>query len=611
MAISPEALVALWYQRRSERSPVMQQMAELSMHYEGAVTVPLPELDASARPTVANLVQQGLDETAMRTASTLPMLWCPPLNPKSTRSKDRAEVRRKALYGFWEASRINLKLRKRARHLIGYGCSPVVLRPDEKRGIPVWNVRDPMTCYPAQMADPDLMVPDDVIFTYHRSAGWVEKRYPLQYAQLGRPRGASRDTNLTVLEYHDAAEFVLAVVSDYGVDSGGSYGSGDYARPVGDARKAFSAVLERAENRVGCPQVVIPGRITLGRVMGQFDGILPMFAQRAHLEALQTIAVEKTIFPDAYLVSRPNEVAKFIVGPFDGRTGQVNVVEGGSIEYINAQSSPQVNVAIDRLERNERISSGVPAAFGGEAPTNVRTGRMGDSIISAQIDFGIQESQEVLSASLQEENKLALAIAKAHFGDTARSFHVAWKNATGHVDFTPNEDFDSDQNVVTFPAGGQDQAGLNIAVGQLVGIGLMSKETGQELHPMISDPKREQQRVMLEQVDGAALASVTALAQSGQMAPQDIALLKRRLVAGDSIEDALDAVQKAAQERQAPAVDPVEPGAPEAMPGIAPEGMGAEAGTIPEPNEDVGDIADLLADLRGPTRMTPAERGAA
>lgn len=606
--ISEQDLVALWQQRRSARGPVMAQMADLLAAYENAVLVPLPEMETDSKATIANHVQRGLDYTASGVASTLPMMWCPPLEPSKEGSKKRAETRRKAMYGFWEQNRMNLKLRRRARHLIGYGTSPVVIRADDKRGIPRWDVRDALTTYPAEMADPDLMVPDDCLFVYQRSAGWVERRYPGNYAMLGRSRGASRDTNLTILEYHDDREIVLMVVSDYGNDTnvGGGYSQG-FSAPTGDPRRAFKSVLERAENRTGLPQVVIPGRITLGgRIMGQFDGILPMFKQQALLEALQLIAVEKSIFPDAYLVSRPNEVAKFIVGPFDGRTGQVNVVEGGQIEYINNQPPQQVTVAIDRLERNQRVTAGVPAEVGGESPTNVRTGKRGDAIIATTVDFGIQEAQEILSASLEEENRIATQVARAHFGDAKKSFYVSWKNASGPADYIPNVDFDSDRTTVTFPASGQDVNGLTVSLLQRVGAGSMSKETAQEIDPFIADPKQEQQRVMLEAIDTAILASVSALAQSGQMAPQDATLLKRRLLLGDTIEDALDAVQRAAQERQAPSVAPVEPGAPEAQPGIAPAGQGVEAGTIPDAPQDQQDIADILRSLRGAGRNAAA-----
>lgn len=608
--ITDAELVRLWQQRARERGPLLAQMARLEQAYSGSVVIPIPELERSGRATVANLIQQGLDQTAMRIASTSPMVACEPANATAKRSKDRADLRRRWLYGSWEDNRMALKLRRRARHLIGYATSPVVLRPDERSGRVVWQVRDPLTALPSEMVDPELMQPDDCVFAFHRRAGWVEKHYPQQYAMLGRPRDASRDTQLMVLEYHDADEMVLLVVGDYGPGNGG-WGEGNLASfsvRAASPDKAHRVVLERAENRVGRAQVVVPGRVTLSKLMGQFDGILPMYAQQAHLEALQTIAVEKAIFPDAYLISRPNEVAKFIVGPFDGRTGQVNVVEGGTIEYVAQNPGVQTNNAIDRLERNQRVSAGVSAEWGGESPTNVRTGKRGDAIMSAQVDFGVQEHQEVLAASLQVENALALDIAKEHFGSRSLTFSVMWKNAKGAVTVVPDVDFESSQNSVVFPAGGQDANALIIGIGQRVGVGTMSKETAQELDPLIADPVQEQRRVMIEQVDTAILSSVSQLAQSGQMAPQDATLLKRRLLAGDSIEDALDAVQKAAQERQS-MVAPVAPGAPEAQPGIAPAGLGAEQGTIPPPSQDNRDLARMLQDLRSPGRLTSAERG--
>ena len=85
-------------------APVMNQMADLARHYENAVVVPIVELDHLAKPTIANLVQQGLDETAMRTASTLPMIWCPPADPLSKRSKltaVREEPRSTVTKEFW------------------------------------------------------------------------------------------------------------------------------------------------------------------------------------------------------------------------------------------------------------------------------------------------------------------------------------------------------------------------------------------------------------------------------------------------------------------------------------------------------------------------------
>lgn len=618
--------IADWLvERRKGRGPVIEQMRLLRDHYQADVVVALPEMDRSEKAAVANLIKTGLDQTARRIASTPPMLWFPPVDEASDRSKTRADIRRRATLGWWEANRVGLKLRRRAQHLIGYSCAPVLIRPDRKRKIPQWLLRDPLSTYPAPSADPDELVPDDCIFTYTRTRAWVMRAYPDAYRMLlRRPDDQCRpDDQVTMVEYVDADCTILCIGSA-NLDNG-FVSTSDRPRidvPMApDGRRphgAYSLVeVERIRNRGELCPVVIPGLVTLGRPMGQFDSSLPMYSMQAKLQALEIIAVEKAIYPDAYLISRAGEQAKFISGPHDGRSGEVNIVEGGVIEYVNGQPGPLTNTTIDRLERNQRITSGVAAEFGGESPTNVRTGKRGDAVMSAQVDFGVQEAQELLAASLVEENKAAIAIAKGFFGSARKSFYVSWKDAAGHVDYVPNKDFESDANVVMFPHAGADAAGLAIGIGQRIGMGLMSAETGQELDPWITDPKREKQRVAVEALDKAMLGAITTQANSGQIPAHDVARMKKLILTGMAPEDALEQVQHEAQERQASSGEvgapdgPVPEGAPEAQPGLAAPGMGAEQPTIGPPPEAGHNLMNLLTQLRGPTRTTPAERGGA
>ena len=222
--------------------------------------------------------------------------------------------------------------------------------------------------------------------------------------------------------------------------------------------------MERIPNRTGICPAVVPGRITLDRQQGQFDGLVGMYQMQAKLMALEVIAVERGIFPDTYLVSRPGETAKFISGPYDGRTGMVNVIAGGDLREAGLQQGVGPQNTIDRLERNMRITSGIPAEFGGESNTNIRTGKRGDAILSAVVDFPVQEAQELLAESLSEENKRAIAIAKTYFGDERRSFYVSFAGAKGHVDYVPNKDFESDDNVVTYSYAGSDANSLVVGL---------------------------------------------------------------------------------------------------------------------------------------------------
>ena len=163
---SIESIITMLIERKTAYGPVLNQMMKLRDAYNGDIIVPLPEMDRNERSSVANLISTGLDQTAMRIASTTPNVFFPPLKPGDRASEKRAAVRRRATLGWWDANKMGLKLRRRARFMIGYASSPVVLRPDPKRGIAKWEVRSPLTAYPALSEDIDCITPTDCIFWF-------------------------------------------------------------------------------------------------------------------------------------------------------------------------------------------------------------------------------------------------------------------------------------------------------------------------------------------------------------------------------------------------------------------------------------------------------------
>lgn len=582
-----DEIMALLHERKSQQNPVIQRMAELRDAYNGDVVIPLPEMDRNEQAAVANLISMGLDQSAMRIASVTPDVYYPSVRPGFKEYDARADVRRNATLGWWEANRMGLKLRRRSRYLIGYASSPIVLRPDTKRGIAKWEMRSPLSTYTAMTEDPDDITPPDAIFTFKRSYKWLQANYPDKLALLNIVGKPSPNQQYELVEYMDDQVHVLAVIGD-SIDpfSANNFAGMRYVE------------LERVPNRTGMCMAVVPGRITLDRRQGQFDGLIGMYQTQAKLMALELIAVERGIFPDTYLISRPGETAKFVAGPYDGRTGQVNIVQGGDLREAGFSNGQGPMPAIDRLERNMRISSGVPAEFGGESQANIRTGRRGDAILSAVVDFPVQEAQEILAQSLIEENKRAIAIAKNYFGNERRSFYVTKNNK--HADYVPNKDFETDDNIVTYAYAGADVNSLVVGLGQRVGLGTMSKRTAQELDPMVADPEREHDRVVQEAIESALLASIQQQAQEGVIPPADLAMIMKLVIENKKdLAGAIEEVNKKAQERQATAA-PV--GAPETMPGLGAPGMGmeqpgllppAQPGAGPTPAGPAGQEADL------------------
>ena len=582
-----EEIVAIYGSRSQGANDAKSRMRNLRDYYNGDVIVPLPELNADEQSAVANLLAQGLDQTAMRIASTRPDIYCPPTDSARKRSRDNAEIRRKALFGWWEHSRMDLQIAKRARQLIGYATTVTQLRFNPKTGCPEWHSRDPLTSYPATLLGVDDMRPRDVVFAYERPLGYLRAMYPETARMFQGDSGAGEDQGIEMIEYVDGEEQVLIAMR--GPVKTGLFGTA----PNSDENIVVE--LERVPNPMGeCP-VVCAQRISLDDAQGQFDGILGMYQMQARLMALEVIAVQKGVFPDTWLVGRQGETPQ-IVNPADGLTGEVGVIRGGELRDMQMQPGYMTNPAIDRLERAQRLTAGIPAEFGGESPTNIRTGRRGDAVLSAVVDFPVQEAQRIMARSLEEENKLAITMAKKYAGGKGKSFYVTTKNAKGRVDYTPNTNFDTTDNVVIYSQAGADINNLVIGGGQRVGMGTMSKRSFMSIDPLVEDPEFEHDAVVAEQLEQALLVSIQQQASEGIIPPSDLARIME-LVANNDYElaEAVDKVQKEAQERQATEVAAM---APEAQPGLALPGMGAEsmAAAAGAAEEEV-DLGQLLGAL--------------
>tara|TARA_R100001086_G_C11843059_1_gene259541 strand:- start:624 stop:2315 length:1692 start_codon:yes stop_codon:yes gene_type:complete len=553
---------------------------------KGDVIVPLNELDQNAKASVANLLSVGLDQMSMRVASTMPHPYFPPMKEGSQRSKEMASLRHKAMLSMWDHNRMNMKLRRRARHLLGYSMSPIVVKPDFRHNTPKWHLRNPLDTYAAPGEDPDNPVPENVIFRYSKPYSWLIQNYGPQVdgrLRVGRPEP---DTQFTLLEYVCDNEIVVGVL-----------GAEDDPNLNYIERAGMEVLeLERIPNRAGVPLVVIPQRITLDTPRGQFDDMLGMFYTRARLQALTEIAIERGIFPDEYLVARPGENPE-IIALADGKRGELGIIKGGDLQIQQVNPGYKTDTALDRIERQERLEGAIPAEFGGESGTNIRTGRRGENVLSAVVDYRVQEAQDLFASSLLEEDKVAIAIEKAYFGSQPKSFFMPGRAQSGKVDYTPNKIWETDFHYVSYSASGSDVNNLIIGLGQRMGTGMMSKESAREADPLINDPELEHDRITSEGIEAALLASIQQQAANpnGPYQPADLAsLTKKVMVEKKSLFDAVNEVDEEARERQATEAEAM---APETMPGLAMPGMGAEQPTAPPPQPGEGGIEALLAQL--------------
>lgn len=624
----PAVILKLYHQRRRDRGMWVQKAHEIKRGYNGEMMVPLPELDANETPGIANLIMLGIDQTAMRIASQMPDIEYPPLRPGITRSEQFARDRRLANLAWWDQNGMQPILRQRARFLVGYGHTPVVIRPvspkvSDKREIPFWRVYNPLDAFlpkPQFLGD---MEPEDGIFCHEQSLAWLSTRYPDAARRLCKGLEPTPDTKFEVLEYFDAEDVVLIVVGKPQEDA--ASGPRYMGQVSTGARGSAFEVLDTAPNRAGICPVVAPGRITLDRVVGMFDAIPGMARKQAKLDALEYLAIIKGIYPEKWAVTHPTSpTAVRIVTAADGLMGQIGEVQGGQIQMVPVNPGVQTPQAIDRLERNQRVGAGIPAEYGGESPTNIRTARRGADVLGSTIDMPIGEAQDIFAASLEAEDVRAVATMKAYWGNKVTSFYIPRSGKVARKDYTPNNSFETDWHVVKYSMPGADAASIPIELGQRTSTGEMSMQTAREIDPIIEDPIRERNQVEREGLQRALLGGLeqqlAVPVSQGGLDPIIVAkIAQMRANSPDlPLEDAIIAVheamqkQQAAQQPQGPAVPGADQTAdPNAQPGMnaAPPQAGQPA--VPPPSAGQTDLSQIMATLHRPVQQSAPEKALA
>lgn len=584
---SLDSILALMREREEALGDHLRAMRETAMLHDDQIVVPMPDMNAAQKPYFANLIAQAVDQGGMRIGSVRPALKVPSINPGHDRADRNAALARKALLGMWSENGMERKLRRRARQLQAYACTPVVVLPDNKR-VARWEVRHAMTALPDPFADPDSLVPDSTIFTFVRSARWVRDHYP--GLRLTPDRGGA----YRMLEYIDAEVRVMAVL-----------GNADGPSWMNDGAVRAEEVV-RLPNRANLPLAVVPGRISLNAPRGQFDGTLGIFQALTRMMNTAFDATDKGIWPDMALIGRPGEIPKLLTGDQwkDGRTGEINVVSGGDVKTLDLNPGYMTNPMIDRLERALRLQGLMPAQWGGEGATGLRTGRANEVVEGSAIDQMIAEAQNLLAASLEEENRIAVATAKAYDPDRPRSLYVRWDNAQGAAAFVPSKVFATDICEVSYAIPGADVNAATVNLAQMAAAELMSKRTVRERHPWIQDADFEENQLTIEGIRRAQVAALEQGAATGQMPAVYLARIEELLDQGKKLNEAIKIADQEARVTQASSGPPGTPegpvpaGSPEAQLGLAAGPAGAAAPVIPEASEGQMNLTELLRAVR-------------
>lgn len=586
-----EDIYAVMESRRNDNGPIIDQMIQVRDRYNGDYILPyLTDEEApNLPPLTPAIIADAVDNNGMRAASTTPTVLCAAVDPtkqSGRRSREYAKIRRKIITGTYFENRFNLKMRRAYRHLFGYATFSMIVCPDYAEGCPKIELRDPLSTYPDPRAAESYDNPLNVGYVYGKSSTWVRQNFP----EAKIPREAEGESMWDMLEWIDDSYTVVGILGprfkDWWWRNERDYGGQE---------------LRRYPNLIGMVPAIVPCRVTLDRIGSQLANITGITDIMSRLTALDMVAREKSIFPDRFILGRTGATPSLADGEWqDGRTGRMNVIlDADKVGAMPFSPDPSSTQAIDRLERNARISGGLVPQMGGETYGALRTGRGIDSLMGASVDPRIQEMQEIMQAHLPYLNEVIFETYKRYWPDKSFKFVSGWTGDPGMVEFTPNVHIEINMNTVVYPVAGSDIQSITIMLGQLLGTGAISRRTFRERHPFIGDAEEESARVDEEEIEQMVKQSLMAAVASGAMPPQVLARIekaRREHPSGDIIE-AVVKVQQQMQEEQASVAPPPGPEQvtdPSLQPGLSAPAQGPQdpnaisgpqgAGIGPTPN---------------------------
>ena len=567
-------------QRRSWDSLLISQMLDTRDRYNADVVLALTDVDGE--PLVPALgpqvIHDGIEHTAMRAASTFPVIGSPALEPTKTkgrRSSAYAAIRRQALQATHHYSLSRILLARSFRMMSGYGTSALVVTPCFETERARMEIRSSLNAYPDPRSYDDYLPPKNVGFVYGRSYASVRARFGPAIDDLIN-HVSDRDGLWDVCEWIDEYDIVLGVLgprSPYGLDPLETGGGME---------------MRRWPNRCdGMVPAAVGKRITLDRVAGQMQIITGSADWMDRLMALEVTAAEKGVFPDLYALADEGRVPEITSGAWkDGRSGDINLLaHTKAVGQLISGASPGTQQVISVLERNSRGSGGAIQQFGGE-PGGMRTGRGLDSMAALSVDPRVAEMQHVMEAMLSRSiNPAIMAMEKGYWPKKKFVCFSGQQGDRAMVEYVPEEHFETYENSVTYSFPGMDLSSISIALLQLVGGDLIPKSQARMKHPLIDNPEQAERDITMERLRESALISVQQQSTAGALAIVDIAHIIKQVSEGETIEDAIISQQEEAQKRQAQiaAEAPEGMGAPpEMMPGLSGPGAGAESQFAPE-----------------------------
>lgn len=548
--------------------------------------------DAFPKPIVANLINTVCQDYAEQIGA-MPSINCTSGVITSAAAKKFSSKRTKIAHFWVQDSKLPAgKQVEFCDSYMSYGMGVYCVEPDFEKMQPVIRVENPIGVYP-----------EWDVFNRLRSYTkvWTEEavhlvaKYPGLLRMMQGNNGANDSTwesrEITVAKYCDADQFLMYLpdVNQY--------------------------ILESMPNPMGRVMVSIAVRPGYDReIRGAFDDAIWVQLAKGRMAMLGLEGVEKSV---RATLAVPRDVQKMTFGD----DAIVRTDNPDKIRYV-APDMPQYAMQEGQLLEQELLkSTRYNEARTGNIDANIITGK-GVQALMGSFNTVITTGQQVVSEALRCAIEMAFDMDEKLWPNTKKTIRGMVNGTPFEEDYIPSKDIKGVHTVdVTYGfAAGQDPARAIVALLQLRGDQLVSRDFVQRQLPMDIDIVQLQTQIDNEQMTDALKQGVMAYVQQiGAVASQggdvttlltEVADIIKKREKGTPLHEAvLEAfTPKTAPVQQAPGM-PGEPGpgggaggpgrGPGGIPGLPPGVAPGQQGMAP------GGRPDLMTLLAGMTGNTP------
>jgi len=537
--------------------------------------------DAWPKPIVANMI----DTTARDIAEMIGAM--PSINCSSSSGSQAAKLKsskraKKANY-MVQQSKLNAgKQVEFSDHYTTYGRGVYWIEPDFESKTPIIRIENPIGLYP-----------EYDIFGRLKSVTrcWMEQTIDLvaKYPQLARMLQGNQgpgDDNWTqrkveVRKYMDQDQMLIYLP------------------------QVAQHIISRVDNPFGEVTVSIAERPGFDEeCRGAFDDAIWVYLAKSRMALLGLEATEKTVRAP---LAVPRDVQKMTFGD-DAviRTDSPEKIRrvGVDVPQASFQQEQMLDMELSKATRTPEVRSG-------NIDASIITGK-GVQALMGSFNTVITTGQTVIAQALKQAIEIAFRMDEKLWPDEPRTIRGVMNGAVFEEQYIASRDMKGDYTTdVTYGfAAGQDPARAIVALLQLRGDQLVSRDFVQRQLPMDLDVVQMQARVDVEQLEDAlksgiqqSAASIGAMAAQGADPRQlitEIAKIIDLRAAGKTMHEAVSQVMAPKETPQAAPGAPEIPGAGPSTPG-APAGPGGPPGQLPGgPGGPTGmDMIQLLAGLKG------------